>query len=322
VLASRQHLSIPAEIAKRAENFAGRLWVLKEIIDWLEQRPERFFLITGEPGCGKTALAAWLAGAGPAPEEPAASGQLERLRASWQALHFCVAEDQRGSLSPSRFAQVLARQLSDRFDDYALAVLQRIAPEINIAQQARENWGQMIGAQINTLIVNADAEDVYNRTVREPLEALFNHQPSLQVLILVDALDEALTAGRSNIVTLLAGSNDLPSGVRFVLTSRNEPKVIDRFRHKRWLNISSTKYTSDGDKDVRAYVEMRMNEESIKGQVAAIGSPEEASNQLVQQAAGNFLYVKFLLDDVAGGRPLLTGTGGCLMACSGCTAPT
>jgi hypothetical protein len=233
-------VSLPADIAKRAENFTGRLWALREVSDWLDHGTERFLLITGEPGGGKTALAAWLAGAGPSPEEPLARGQLERIRASWQALHFCVAEDQRGSLSPSRFAQALTRQLSDRFDDYALAVLQHVAPGITIAQQARENWGQMIGAQTNTLIVNADAEEVYNRTVREPLEALFNHQPSLRVLILVDALDEALTAGQSNIVTLLAGSDDLPPGVRFVLTSRNEPKVIDRFRHKRWFNISST----------------------------------------------------------------------------------
>jgi len=283
--------------------------VLKEAIDWLDYGSERFLLITGEPGSGKTALAAWLAGAGPVPEEPAASGQLELLCASWQAVHFCVAEDQRGSLSPSRFAQALARQLADRFDDYALAVLQRVEPGFNIAQQARENWGQMIGAKIETLIVNDDAEEVYNRAVRGPLEALFNYHPSLRVLILVDALDEALTAGRSNIVTLLAGSDDLPSGVRFVLTSRNEGKVIEQFSHKRLLNISAPKYASNGDKDIRAYVERRMNEESIKVQVAAIGSLEEVSNQLVQQAAGNFLYVKFLLDDVARGRPLLTDTG-------------
>ena len=60
------------------------------------------------------------------------------------------------------------------------------------------------------------------------------------MLILVDALDEAVTAPEPSIVTLLAGSQDLPRGVRFVLTSPNEPRVLDQFDGDAYrFNLSS-----------------------------------------------------------------------------------
>jgi hypothetical protein len=39
----------------------------------------------------------------------------------------------------------------------------------------------------------------------------------MRALILIDALDHALSFGAPNIVTLLAGSDDLPPGIRFVM---------------------------------------------------------------------------------------------------------
>lgn len=47
-----KQVGIPADIANRAEGFSGRIWVLDEVIDWMDSGSERFFLITGEPGSG------------------------------------------------------------------------------------------------------------------------------------------------------------------------------------------------------------------------------------------------------------------------------
>ena len=46
-------------IGDRTRDFTGREWVFAEIEGWLA-RPDapRFFIITGEPGIGKTAIAA------------------------------------------------------------------------------------------------------------------------------------------------------------------------------------------------------------------------------------------------------------------------
>jgi hypothetical protein len=289
-------VSIPTDIAERTKDFVGRLWVLKEVTDWVDRGNERFLLVTGEPGSGKTALAAWLAGSGPRPWDKDANTNLEQVRDVWGAAHFCV----RGQTG-ARFAQSLARQLSDRYDDYAEAIIQRTRPDMNIHQVARTNWGSMIGAQIGTLIVNSDTMDVYNRVVREPLETLVSRWPDLRVFILVDALDEALIYNPTNIITLLAGSDDLPTNVRFLLTSRNDSRVTDQFPKKRSLNLSSSKYDHDTDDDIGAYVQQRM---------AAIGSSVGVEDQLVKHAAGNFLYTKFLLDEVADGKRSLANLVG------------
>jgi hypothetical protein len=48
-------------IADRTVNFTGRAWVFEKISEWLAQSAgSRFFLLTGEPGSGKTSLAARL----------------------------------------------------------------------------------------------------------------------------------------------------------------------------------------------------------------------------------------------------------------------
>jgi energy-coupling factor transporter ATP-binding protein EcfA2 len=189
-LTNMERVTIPNDIARRAENFAGRLWVLQEVLDWLDKGTERFFLITGEPGSGKTTLTAWLAGAGIPPEDLEAAHSLERVRNAWHAAHFCLAEGRRGTVNPACFAQSLAKQLADRHEDYAKAALQILAPEITISQQARENRGQMVGAHIENLIVgHANVEDIYERVVCEPLKTICERQPNLCIFILVDALD-------------------------------------------------------------------------------------------------------------------------------------
>src|SRR5262245_23134858 len=104
-------LRIPQHAEERAQHFVGRHWALDAISAWLENGSERYFMITGEPGSGKTALAAWLTGAGPMPTDAKAAAKLARIRASWHAAHFCVARGQLGTVNPSRFAGSLAEQL-------------------------------------------------------------------------------------------------------------------------------------------------------------------------------------------------------------------
>lgn len=295
-------ITVPKDIAERAEGFVGREWVLDEVAEWMDHGAGRFLLITGEPGSGKTALAAWLAGAGPSGQDAKASSKLARVRDEWGAGHFCNARGQSGTLNPNRFAQSLAHQLSDFYDDYAEAVLRRIDPQINIHLGARQNWGRLIGAKIENLIVDSNALDMYNRTVREPLEVLFGRRPNLRLFILVDALDEALTFGLPNIVTLLAGSDDLPPSVRFLLTSRNEPRVLEQFDQIRRLDLSEARHDADANADIRAYVQQRLAEDRIERSLAGVGPPQGVEDAIVAYAAGNFLYAEFLLDEVADGK--------------------
>jgi ATP-dependent Clp protease ATP-binding subunit ClpA len=45
-------------MSDRPPNFTGRDWVLQKIYDWLSNpNASRYFLLTGKPGSGKTAIA-------------------------------------------------------------------------------------------------------------------------------------------------------------------------------------------------------------------------------------------------------------------------
>lgn len=292
--------SIPAEIAERAADFTGRRWVLNEVLDWIDHGTERFFLITGEPGSGKTALAAWLAGASGVNLADHASLRVMEI---WKALHFCVAEDKRGSLNPGRFAQSLAKQLAEQYEGFAYAVLRQNDPTIYISQQAGENRGRMVGAQIQTLIINSNFDDIYNRAVREPLQEIYHPYSTIdRTFILVDALDEAYHFGPVNIVTLLAGSNDLPTGVRFLLTSRRDTDITGKFKSVRRLDLSGSKHERETNEDIGDYIGQRLSELPHHSSKLDL---ESVKKDLVRRAAGNFLYVRFLLDEVAKGTRTL-----------------
>ena len=83
-------MTVPTTIADKAKDFVGRAWVADEVADWIANGTERFFAITGAPGTGKSALAAWLAGCGPAPAAKGDAATLKRVRKAWAATHFCI----------------------------------------------------------------------------------------------------------------------------------------------------------------------------------------------------------------------------------------
>ncbi|MBD2095600.1 hypothetical protein H6F90_10570 [Trichocoleus sp. FACHB-591] len=49
------------DLKKLTRDFTGRQWVFDDIDRWLRESDERFFILTGEPGVGKSAIAARLA---------------------------------------------------------------------------------------------------------------------------------------------------------------------------------------------------------------------------------------------------------------------
>jgi hypothetical protein len=118
----RQHvdfkLYLPKTVAANIEHFSGRTWLLPTLLDWFEQTDARMFILTGEPGTGKSTVAAWLAGAGPWPSGADAKSQLEQIRSQIKAAHFCVAASD--SAAPKAFAQSMAEQLTHNVADSAM----------------------------------------------------------------------------------------------------------------------------------------------------------------------------------------------------------
>jgi DNA replication protein DnaC len=57
MITSLSAIDFTTDIARLTENFTGRQWVFDEIDLWLQESEKRFFILTGEPGVGKSAIA-------------------------------------------------------------------------------------------------------------------------------------------------------------------------------------------------------------------------------------------------------------------------
>jgi hypothetical protein len=293
-------VTIPLEVAARADGFAGRGWVAREVADWLGSGTERVLAITGEPGSGKTAIAAWLAGAGLAPDAATDAAALERVRGAWTATHFCIPGSE-GTVDGAEFASSIAGQLAKGLGQtYMVAVVQSNNPQIYATASAQSVTGdaKVIGLNIVNLVIAAQSRAdtaanisaLWQGAVRKPLQELAATPPGPTALILVDALDEAARQPPPNIVTLVSGSNDFPPGIRFVVTASTDLDLRALFPGARVIDLSGAEAQARADDDVRAFLR------------AQLGPPKDAEDRLVAAASGNFLYVRLLVDEVKRGE--------------------
>jgi energy-coupling factor transporter ATP-binding protein EcfA2 len=308
---------VPAVIAQKAAGLVGREWALDQVAEWLESGTERLFLLTGEPGSGKSVLAGWLAGAGPTPPADAAGASgaatLARVRGAWSAACFCMTRGQDGAdITPAWFVTSLAKQLSARHRAFADAFLRVNAPEL-IHQEVAANQGTVIGHIGDLEVKLPDARDRYAQGVVEPLRAMAEAHPEQTFAILVDGVDEAFVGPDPTVVSLLARSGSLPGNVRFLVTTRNERALVTQLEDGfggdvRHLDLSSGDGAVANEADVRLFVRTRLTADGLAAHVEAPATIDTVVEHLAQQAAGNFLFIDFLLDELAQGHRQLTDT--------------
>jgi len=167
----------------------GRRWALERIDAWLATGHTGRFVVSGAPGTGKSRLAHRLV------ELSQGTAPAEGLRVLGPgvlaAVHACRADDDR-TRAPLRILEALATQLAARFPVVQAALTQTTDP----VQVHVEHVGQVTGGLVAGVVVHVDGtvptRAALDRLLRRPLDVLVAAEPSRQVVVLIDALDETL----------------------------------------------------------------------------------------------------------------------------------
>jgi hypothetical protein len=261
---------------ERPALFCGRKWLFEAVADWHDhERGERLMLVTGAPGTGKSAVIAKLAG-----EEPCGN----------VLAYHCCRSDSSSTLEPRGFMRNLAFMLAQHLPNYREALEQ---PHMQDRLRA----------------LDGDAEgqptEFFESAILTPLLEL--GQPSEVARgpgwILVDALDEAAEfsakGGDSTIVDLIATElHRLPPWLRLLATSR--PGTIPAYlgglvNSGQTLTRELPLDAGSHEDDAVVYLTERL---------AAAGRtlPDDTKAALLARSAGNFLYLKLLLDGFIAGN--------------------
>jgi hypothetical protein len=281
-------------IAERTLHFTGREWLFREIDDWLDDpKAPQFFILTGDPGIGKSAIASRLKHFSDGKRPPQKYRHIKKGFIS--GLHFCSAR--RGSwISPESFARSLSAQLAVRYPGFAQAIASSLKFEV------KQTIGSNLGTAVAVMIQNyyADSsEAVFNNLVRLPMNALCEMQPSADpILILVDGLDESLYhSGRPGISGLLASCHDLSPKVRFLITSRNKEEVLRPFRPLEPYILYARK--EENMADLSTYLHRRFQDsDKLRLHAGGEAKVEEVIESLTKRSSGNFLVISKLLNGI------------------------
>ena len=193
LLSVLQPIQFSADILKLLQDFTGRQWVFDEVDRWLDAPSgSKLFWLTGAPGVGKSAVAAWL----------------REHRRQIAAFHFCDinSEEKR---DPAKLVRSVVYQLATQLPEYE-ARLARLPLE-SIVQEYHEGY------------------TLFDKLLVQPLADNFP-QPDRTVVVLIDALDEATYQRQNEIVRFLGlSANKTPPWLRFLVTSRPEPEIVASF---------------------------------------------------------------------------------------------
>ena len=111
-------------IDRLTDRFTGREWLFEQVEQWLQQQgKEQFYLLTGEPGVGKSAIVAQLIKRWQAQPENAEQGKLA-------AYHFCRAGDVE-TVRPGRVLRSIAAQLGSTLPHYGKA-LNKVLEQVHL----------------------------------------------------------------------------------------------------------------------------------------------------------------------------------------------
>lgn len=232
------------------KEFYGREWLLASYESWFaEQKDSKFFWITGNAGMGKTAFIA----------------ELCHRHPEISAVHFCRYNDIERS-DPKRIIKSLAYHLSTQVPEYQ-----------------------------DSLFHMAGLESLKDDSVQKLFEKLFiipmrkMQPPDQDIVIVIDALDEASRNGRNELVDVIATEFlKTPPWLRLIITSRPEPELFRKLSF--FSSFIMEKNEEENLKDISGYLV-----QALQGTPNLTGS---VISNIVQRSEGSFLFAKQVVYDI------------------------
>jgi len=200
--------------------FSGRSDLLNHLSHWAKDpSSEKVMMVTGHPGTGKTAIAAWFA-------------SFSNLTAGF---HICRYGDRHMS-DPRRWIFSAAYQLSLYLSDY---------------------FQYLCSSNLEKIVSYYDNRTLFDLLLVQPFFRIqCAHFPT--VIMVMDGLDQATRKQKNSMAELLAQEwNRTPSFLKLLITTRDEPEVtsaLEQLKPKR-TNISNKQH----DNDARQYISRYMH---------------------------------------------------------------
>jgi hypothetical protein len=298
-------------------DFVGRGWLVDKINSELAEPDCRFVLITGDPGMGKTAFLAHLA----------------KTQPRW--LRYFIRRDSKTLLRPgdaNTFLQTVGRQFATlyprAFDPKNLEIIvrQRVgsveesgsviaarieelhaSPFYRVALQVEQEMqrvaGDVVGIEIGRLIAEPrlmKLQDLQYMGLLDPAELLWEQEPEIQVVILVDALDELrYRPAETDILRALSELPDIPPNIRFIVSSRPERFLKELLSRDDAREVPLIPTEPGNQSDLRNFARGVVRDQDLELALKNAGVElEDFMDDLLAKAAGNFLYLESVLTGI------------------------
>jgi len=215
-----QPLSYDGDIRRHVTRFVGRHSLLKRLQTWLfDPRSSQILWLTGAPGLGKSAIAAWLA----------------HRWAETYAMHFCITGN-KDKTDPVKTILSIAYQLSQHLDLYR----ERLS-NIDLERES----------------CKADAKTLFETLLAVPFSKDYS-SPSNPCFVIMDGVDEATNQDGSNQLAELIATDwkKLPRWIKLIVSSRPDAEVQQWLGGIESISLSGT--DEEQMKDLHSYLDQEL----------------------------------------------------------------